>query len=89
MCLPVTHEGSVPLHEMIATLGINLAVPQLDLLYATALRRCEGCPSKVICREWLEHASGSASFAPPFCVNANILFEMQFDQVGPRQIKAS
>ena len=63
MCLPVTHEGSVPLHEMIAVLGIDS--PQLDLLYGAALRRCEGCPSKETCREWLNHASGSASFAPP------------------------
>ena len=85
MCLPGTHEGSVPLHEMIAVLGINS--PQLDLVYGAALPRCEGCPSKEICREWLDRASGSASFAPPFCVNADILFELQFDQPGPRHIE--
>lgn len=85
-----TGENSVLLHEMMANLGIELdtgALPRLELWYATALRRCQGCAAKGPCREWLDHAAASTSLAPRFCVNADILFELQCDQPGPRRGK--
>jgi len=73
---------------MIAKLGIAVGpatLPLLDFPYATASRRCDACSFKTICREWLDHTVASASFAPRFCVNADILFELQCDQPGPRR----
>ncbi len=91
-----THERSVYLNEMMASLGIGFgielgaeALPRLNLRYPTAFHRCEACPSKTACREWLDRASGSASFAPRFCGNADILFELQCDQPGARRVRAS
>lgn len=83
-------ENSVLLHAMMARLGIDLGpsdLARLELRYPTAFRRCEACISKGACLEWLEHTAAT-SFAPRFCVNADILFELQCDQSGPRR-KAS
>jgi hypothetical protein len=85
-----THEHSVYLNEMMASLGIDLdaeALPRLNLRYSTAFHHCEACPSKEACRQWLDRASGWASFAPRFCGNADILFELQCDQPGARRVK--
>lgn len=88
-----THEHSVFLDEMMAKLGIGLgtelgaeALPRVTLRYPTAFHRCEACPSKSACRQWLDRASGAASFAPRFCGNADILFELQCDQPGARRV---
>ncbi len=34
------------------------------------------------CREWLKTAPEALNFAPKFCPNGDILFELQFDQLG-------
>jgi hypothetical protein len=83
----MAHHAS-PLNHMMARLGIELGaetLPELDLRYPTAVHRCEACPVKEMCREWLAHV-GPASFAPPFCANADILFELQCDQPGVHPI---
>ena len=69
--------------EMMECLGIEPGggvVPSLSLSYATALHRCEACPSKQACRDWLDRMPASAVFAPRFCPNADIFFELQVDQ---------
>ena len=53
-------------------------LPRLGLLYTTALRRCESCPSTKACREWLGRAPMTARFPPSFCPNSDILLELQF-----------
>ncbi len=80
-------ENSVLLHEMMASLGIDLGpgdLARLELRYPTAFRRCQACAAKGACVEWLDHAAAT-SLAPRFCVNADILFELQCDQPGPRR----
>lgn len=49
-------------------------------------RRCEACRSKKACRDWLDYAPAMVNFAPCFCMNAYILFELQCDQPGPRRV---
>ncbi len=91
MATMATHAHAIYLDEMMASLGIDLdaeALPRLNLRYSTAFHRCEACPSKNACREWLDRASAHASFAPRFCGNADILFELQCDQPGARHIKS-
>ena len=66
--------------EMMECLGIDpgcAAVPRLGLAYTTIFHRYETCPSKQACREWLDRSLGLASFAPSFCPNTDILFELQ------------
>jgi hypothetical protein len=79
---------ALPLDEMMARLGIELGadtLPRLGLRYPTASHRCEDCKVKDACRAWL--AGGApASFAPLFCANADILFELQCDQPGAHPI---
>jgi Family of unknown function (DUF6455) len=82
-------EYSTHIYEMMARLGIEPgagALPQLSLPYATALRRCEDCRSKKACQDWLDYAPAMVNFAPEFCMNADILFELQYDQAGPRRL---
>ncbi len=82
-------EYSMHVYEMMARLGIEPgggALPRLSIRYATALRRCEKCRSKTSCRDWLDCAPAMMNFAPDFCVNADILFELQYDQPGPRRV---
>ena len=84
MAAPVARERK-PIHicEMMERLGIEPGggmAPHLGLSYATALRRCESCPSKEACRDWLDSMPPSAAFAPRFCPNADIFFELQVDQ---------
>jgi len=69
--------------ELMERLGIDPGegvVPRLGLSYVTALRRCEACPSKQACREWLDGMPQAVSFAPAFCPNADIMFELQVDR---------
>ena len=82
-------EYSTPIYEMMARLGIEPGagvLPQLSLQYATALRRCEHCRSKKACQDWLDYASAMVNFAPDFCGNADILFELQYDQPWSRRV---
>jgi Family of unknown function (DUF6455) len=82
-------EYSVHIYEMMERLGINPGagvLPRLSLRYATALQRCEDCRSKKACQDWLDCAPMMVNFAPDFCMNADILFELQFDRPGPRRI---
>jgi hypothetical protein len=81
-------EYSLYVHDMMARLGIEpggAAVPRLGMRYATALRRCETCQCKNSCRDWLDCAPPLVNFAPGFCANADLLFELQYDQPGPRR----
>ena len=78
-------EYSMHIYEMMARLGIEPGagvLPRLSLRYATALRRCEDCQSKKACRDWLDYAPAMMNFAPDFCRNADILFDLQYDEVG-------
>jgi hypothetical protein len=73
------------MREMMECLGIEPGggvVPSLGLSYATAFHRCEACPSKQACRDWLDSIPASVVFAPRFCPNAKIFFELQVDQPG-------
>jgi Family of unknown function (DUF6455) len=78
------------IYQMMARLGIEPGagvLPSLSLPYATALRRCEACPAKEACQHWLDHSSAAVNFAPSFCMNADILFELKCDEPGPRRIQ--
>jgi hypothetical protein len=71
--------------EMMERLGIEPGagvVPRLSLSYTTAFHRCELCPSKQTCRDWLSRMPASVAFAPRFCPNADIFFELQVNQPG-------
>jgi Family of unknown function (DUF6455) len=81
------HKYSTQIYEMMARLGIEPGagvLPQMSLRYATALRRCEACRFKKACQDWLDYAPAMVNFAPDFCANADILFDLQYDQTGPR-----
>jgi hypothetical protein len=70
---------------MMERLGIEpgaAVVPQLGLAYTTAFHRCETCGAKDACRAWLGKMPRPAVFAPPFCPNADIFFELQVAQTG-------
>jgi uncharacterized protein DUF6455 len=85
MTAPVP-EYSTHVYEMMTRLGIEPGagvLPQLSLRYATAVRRCENCRSKKGCQDWLDYTPAMVNFAPDFCVNADILFDLQYDQAGP------
>ncbi len=88
MAAPTAREHqSIHICEMMERLGIELgsgAVAPLSLSFATVLHRCETCPSEQACRDWLEIMPASVAFAPRFCPNADIFFELQVDQPGPR-----
>jgi hypothetical protein len=74
--------------EMMTRLGIEPGagvLPQLSLRYAMAVRRCENCRSKKACQDWLDYAPAMVNFAPEFCMNADILFDLQYDHAGPRR----
>ncbi len=84
MAAPVARERqAIYLCEMMERLGIEPGggmAPHLGLSYATALRRCGACPFKEACRDWLDSMPKSVAFAPRFCPNADIFFELQVDQ---------
>jgi hypothetical protein len=76
---------------MMERLGIEVGggiFPRHSLTYAAARQRCEQC--QAACREWLETAPETLNFAPKFCPNGDILFELQFDQlIDPRAPKVN
>jgi hypothetical protein len=76
-------EYSTHIYEMMARLGIE---PGAGVLPQSSLRRCEDCRSKKACRDWLDYAPAMVNFAPDFCINADILFDLQYDQAGPRRV---
>lgn len=74
------------LPEMMKRLGIDPAVrviAQSELTMLTAVHQCRDCRSKSECRAWLDEAPMSFAFAPGFCANRDLLFELQFNQPGP------
>lgn len=76
----LAHEHPLQIYEMMARLGIEPAAGvsrRLSWQYATALQRCEACRSKKACQDWLDYAPAGVNFAPWFCENAEILFELQ------------
>lgn len=75
----------VYLREMMEHLGIDPAGgvdAHTGLTYLTALHRCKACKSTAECRVWLDHAPAEAMFAPRFCPNNDLLFELQNNQGG-------
>ena len=86
MAGPATHKrGPIYVYEMMTRLGIEPggdALPRLSLRYATAVQRCEECNCKAACRDWLDQMPTLVSLAPHFCPDADILFELRFDQPG-------
>jgi len=71
------------IREMMEHLGIEPGgggVPRWSLAYSTAFHRCEGCTNKQACRDWLATMPALVSFAPRFCPNADIFFELQVEQ---------
>ena len=87
MAITAIHEHRpVQVFKMMEKLGIepsSSVTPRSSLAYATAVHRCELCPYQKICRDWLDHAPLSIGSAPQFCPDADILFELQFDQIRP------
>jgi hypothetical protein len=85
------HRQPTHMREMMQRLGIDPgggAVAHFGLAYATAFHRCEACAHKSDCREWLDGSPETVSFAPRFCPNGDILFELQFDSPGAAHIDA-
>jgi hypothetical protein len=83
--LPEDKYRSAYIYKMMEHLGIEPnagVVPCLSLLYAAASHRCASCPSTRACDDWLDHAPASASFSPPFCMNRDILSELQLRKVS-------
>lgn len=71
--------------EMMERLGIDPAggvIAHSGLTYLTVLHRCQSCPSKLDCRAWLDSMPMSMAFAPRFCPNSDLLFELRHDQPG-------
>ncbi len=84
MALTATAQTHRPvyLREMMRRLDIDPAdaiLPQTSLSYCTALHRCESCPCKGACGDWLAEMPSAVSAPPRFCPSADILFELQFD----------
>jgi len=83
----VTHAEGGNLYEMMKRLGIRQcegALARFGLRIGIAQRRCEACLSKKDCRVWLDRGPPVARLAPPFCENADVLFELQCESPGPR-----
>ncbi|HEY1475363.1 MAG TPA: DUF6455 family protein [Pseudolabrys sp.] len=81
----VSDRQATHITEMMERLGIDPgegAVPRLGLAYVTAFHRCEACPSKQACREWLDSMPRAMASAPRFCPNDDILFELRINQPG-------
>jgi hypothetical protein len=73
------------INGMMERLGIEVGggiLPRHSLTYAAARHRCEQCQTPDACREWLKTAPEALNFAPKFCPNGDILFELQFRSVG-------
>lgn len=89
MAAPVAQKRQpIYMCEMMERLGIEPGggmAARVGPSYALALHRCEACLSKEACREWLDSMSTSVAFAPGFCPNADIFFELQIDQPRAHQ----
>jgi hypothetical protein len=75
------------IYDMMEHLGIEPGgglVPCLSLSHSIAFHRCEACTSRQACRDWLDSMPASIAVGPRFCPNADIFFELQVDQPGPR-----
>jgi hypothetical protein len=73
--------------NMMERLGIEPSggvLPQLGLRYATAFQRCEACPFKQACLDWLDHTPPEAALPPRFCLNADLFFELLLDPAARR-----
>jgi len=80
-------KSSMNIYDMMVRLGIEPVVsPPSSMRYVTAVHRCRNCRSQRACRDWLDYAPAMVNFAPDFCVNADVLFELQYDQPGPRWV---
>jgi hypothetical protein len=80
--MPDRERQPTHLREMMAHLGLEPGdgvVPRWSLAYMTAFHRCAGCTDKEACRDWLARMPAQVSFAPRFCPNADILFELQVE----------
>ena len=90
MIAPMARERQpIYISEMMGRLGIESGggvAPHLGLRYAIALYRCKACLSKQPCRDWLDSMPASVTFAPRFCPNAEIFFELQADQPGAHRL---
>jgi hypothetical protein len=78
---------SQPTHitEMMERLGLDPgagAIPRLSLAHITAFHRCQACPLEARCAAWLAGHRRPLKFAPSFCPNNDILFEMKFNDPG-------
>jgi hypothetical protein len=81
---PREHEP-IYIRDMMARLRIDAnggVAPRLGLRYATVFQRCRACTSTKICRDWLDRSPVAVNFVPRFCPNADILVELEFDQLG-------
>jgi hypothetical protein len=81
--MPVLARQPTHIREMMERLGLEQGggvVPRWSLAYTTAFHRCEGCTNKQACQDWLAKNPAQVSFAPRFCPNADIFFELQVEQ---------
>lgn len=81
--MPAHERQPTHIREMMERLGIEPdagVFPRWSLSYATAFHRCEGCTNKQACRVWLDRMPAQVSFAPRFCPDADIFFELQIEQ---------
>ena len=76
---------AIYLWEMMKRAGINPGagiLPRFSVSYASAQHGCQECRVKDRCRAWLNATPADVFLPPRFCPNADILFELQVDQVG-------
>jgi hypothetical protein len=81
--MPAQTRQPTHIREMMEHLGLEPGggiVPRWAMSYTTAFHRCESCTDKPACRDWLDHMPAQVSFAPRFCPNADIFFELQVEQ---------
>ncbi len=70
-------------YKMMQRLGLETAgsvLPQLGLIYASAVRTCHQCEQSDACREWFKVAPTTLQLAPTFCPNRDLLCQLAFDQ---------
>ena len=88
----IREHQAIHVFEMMERLRIEPSssiTPRSSLTYATAVHRCEDCSYHQTCRYWLDHAPAFITSAPQFCPDADILFELQFDQIRPNSATTS
>ena len=83
-----SNDQPIYISEMMQRLGLDPGggvVPRFGLSYATARHCCEACVTKRDCRQWLDRMPSSVPFAPRFCPCADVLFELQVNELRPHQ----